>query len=57
LAEAGFWYNDHSLTEPDNVDAMRRLRGDQRGIPLILLQGETLAGFSRQRLSALLGLY
>ena len=53
----GFWYSDHSLTVPENVESMRQIRGDLRGIPVIVIDGETLVGFNRRRLSTLLGLY
>jgi glutaredoxin len=52
----GFGYFDHSLTEPANVDKMRQLRGEERGIPVIQWQGDTLVGFDRYQLKARLQL-
>ncbi|PSR22641.1 MAG: hypothetical protein C7B45_06200 [Sulfobacillus acidophilus] len=52
----GFGYFDHSLTDPDNVETMRQLRGKERGIPVIQWEGKTLVGFDRQQLKSRLQL-
>jgi hypothetical protein len=36
---------------------MRKLRGDERGIPVILMNGHVSVGFDRHRLKQALGIY
>lgn len=57
LSYNGFAYVDYSLTEEANVAVMRQLRGDDRGIPVIRLNGQTSVGFDRHRLKKALGLF
>lgn len=53
----GFGYRDHSLDNDAAIQEMRRLRGAERGIPVILINGVTSVGFDRHRLKHALGLY
>lgn len=57
LTYNGFAYRDHTLTDPANVEIMRQLRGDERGIPVVQFNGQTSVGFDRHRLKTMLGLY
>ncbi len=57
LALNGFWYADHDLNNKTNIEPMRELRGNQRGIPVVQIDEEILVGFERRRLKNLLGLY
>ncbi len=57
LSDNGFIYRDHTLSEPEHVETMRKLRGDERGIPVILMNGHVSVGFDRHRLKQALGIY
>lgn len=57
LSAYGFGYRDHSLDNDASIAEMRRLRGAERGIPVILMDGVVSVGFDRQRLKQALGLY
>ncbi len=57
LSAYGFGYRDHSLDNQAAIAEMRRLRGAERGIPVILLDGVVSVGFDRLRLKQALGLY
>lgn len=57
LSAYGFGYRDHSLDNEATIAEMRRLRGAERGIPVILIDGVVSVGFDRQRLKQALGLY
>ena len=57
LAQNGFWYTDHDLSDAANIEPMRKLRGKQRGIPVVQLNDDVLVGFQRRQLKSLLNLY
>ncbi len=57
LAAHGFWYRDYSLTEKENLAAMRTLRGSRRGIPVIQIDDDILVGFDRHALQTRLHLF
>ncbi|MDA8195220.1 MAG: hypothetical protein M0Z53_14695 [Thermaerobacter sp.] len=57
LSFNGFGYRDHSLDNEAAIAEMRRLRGVERGIPVILMDGVVSVGFDRQRLKQALRLH
>ncbi|MDA8205514.1 MAG: pseudouridine synthase [Thermaerobacter sp.] len=57
LSAYGFGYRDHTLDNDDLIAEMRRLRGTERGIPVVLINGVVSVGFDRHRLKHTLGLY
>ena len=57
LSSYGFGYRDHSLDNDAAIAEMRRLRGPERGIPVIVINGVVSVGFDRHRLKHTLGLY
>lgn len=57
LSSNGFAYRDHILDNDVTIEEMRRLRGPERGIPVILMNGVASVGFDRHRLKHSLGLY
>ena len=57
LSYNGFAYRDHTLDNDDTIATMRGIRGDERGIPVILINGIVGVGLDRRRLKQTLGLY
>ena len=57
IAAYGFGYRDHTLDTEAVIAEMRRVRGSERGIPVIVLDGVVSVGFDRRRLKQALGLY
>ncbi len=57
LTQYGFGYRDHSLDNDQVIETMRSLRGSERGIPVVLINGVVSVGFDRHRLKQALGLY
>lgn len=57
LSSYGFGYRDHTLESDDTIAEMRRLRGTERGIPVIVINNIVSVGFDRHRLKSALSLY
>lgn len=57
LSYNGFGYVDHTLDNDATIQTMRQLRGDERGIPVIVINNTVSVGFDRHRLKQALGLY
>lgn len=57
ISAHGFGYRDHTMDNDAVIAEMRRLRGSERGIPVILMDGVVSVGFDRRRLKQALSLY
>jgi len=57
LTGYGFGYRDHTLDNEETIAKMRHLRGNQRGIPVIVINGVVSVGYDLHRLKESLNLY
>lgn len=56
LSQYGFAYVDHSLVDRSVVPKMLALTEGERGIPVVVLNGQVTVGFDRRQLQLGLGI-